>query len=262
MVFLKKIAQDLLTLEVNTIIKADMSAVKMPPSRRQVLYDIAKSYHRKLIDLGFRNPVCWKFAGRLSFGELRDRAKEGVEKCESRLKTEPVDKQNEIQENIKILERIQDQSIMIVGMFYDLENCIKVKYKETRGYKPVPKLLKKQEIRADKFGRSHEGSEMWNNDIDRYRMNVIQDLDLTTAQVTFLRKAWEVGTERIVMQTVIQIDGDVTTRIAERFLKEEDNNIVMKIHNDSVSTSTSFWSNLMRAMGEIAGNAFGTILGK
>ncbi|MBZ0108088.1 MAG: hypothetical protein K8F52_05430 [Candidatus Scalindua rubra] len=262
MVFFKKIAQDLLALEINTIIKADMSAVKMPHSRRQVLYDIAKSYHKKLLDLGFRKPVYWKFAGRRSFGELRDRAREGMEACENRLKTTSIEKQNDIQEEIKILERIQDQSIMIVSMFHDLKNRIKGNDESTKGYKTVPEPIKREEIREDEFGASHENSEIWNNDIDRYRMNVIEDLDLTTEQVTLLRKAWEVGTERIVLQTVIQIDGDVTTRIAERFLENPDKNVVLKIHNDSITTSTSFWTNLMKAMGEIAGKAFGGLLGR
>jgi len=262
MAFLKKIAQDLLTLEINTIIKADMSAVKMPPSRRQVLYDIAKSYHRKLLDLGFRNPAYWRFAGKRSFGELRDRAKEGIQKCENRLKTTSQEKRNDIQEDMKILERIQDQSIMIVSMFHDLANSNKGKDGNTRGYKAVPNPVKMEEIREGKCCDPDTESEIWNNDIDRYRMNVIKDLDLTTEQVTLLRKAWEVGTERIVLQTVIQIDGDVTTRIAERFLKNQDKSVVLKIHNDSITTSTSFWSNLIRAMGEIAGKAFGRILGK
>lgn len=239
-----------------------MSAVKMPPSRRQVLYDIAKSYHNKLLDLGFRDPVYWKFAGRRSFGELRDRAKWGIEKCEEKLKSAPEEKKNDIQEDIKILERIQDQSIMIVSMFHDLKNSVKGKDENTKGYKAAPDPVAKEEIRDEEFGASHEESEIWNNDIDRYRINVIQDLDLTTAQVTLLRKAWEVGTERIALQTVIQIDGDVTTRIAERFLKNQDKDIVLKIHNDSISTSTSFWTSLMRAMGEIAGKAFGGLLGK
>ncbi len=267
MAFFKKIAQDLLTLEINTIIKADMSAVKMPPSRRQVLYDIAKSYHNKLVDLGYRDTVHWKFAGKRSFGELRDRAKEGIKECEKKLKSAPEENRNDIQEDIKILERIQNQSIMIVSMFHDLKNSINGKDVNVKGYKAESNLLAKEEIRDDEFGASHEeseiwNSEIWNNDIDRYRINVIQDLDLTTAQVTFLRKAWEVGTERIVLQTVIQIDGDVTTRIAERFLKSQDKEVVLKIHNDSISTSTNFWTSLMRAMGEIAGKAFGGLLGK
>ncbi|MCP4986754.1 MAG: hypothetical protein GY928_12090 [Colwellia sp.] len=80
-----------------------MSAVKMPPSRRQVLYDIAKSYHIKLMDLGFRDPVYWKFAGQRSFGELRDRAKCGMEECENKLKTAPEEKKSDIQANTSSL---------------------------------------------------------------------------------------------------------------------------------------------------------------
>lgn len=62
-------------------------------------------------------------------------------------------------------------------------------------------------------------------------MNEIEDLDLTAEQVALIHKAWDVGTERIVLQTVIQIDGDVTTRISKRFAKNPDNTI-LQIHND------------------------------
>ena len=107
---------------------------------------------------------------------------------------------------------------------------------------------------------SHTDSELWNNDIARRRMNQIGDLDLTPQQITLIRKAWEIGTERIVLQTVIQIDGDVTTRLSERFAKTP-NDTLLQIHNDSIETSTRFWSNLVKTLGDIAGRAFNAILG-
>ena len=76
---MKKMAQDLLTLEINTIIKEEMSAVKMP-SARQALYELSRLYHKKLQEMGLREPIYWQYAGMRSFGELRDRAKKAQRK--------------------------------------------------------------------------------------------------------------------------------------------------------------------------------------
>lgn len=47
-----KIAQDLTHLEINVIIKPNLTARKMP-SPRHALIDIAEKYHMKLMVLGF-----------------------------------------------------------------------------------------------------------------------------------------------------------------------------------------------------------------
>ena len=264
--FLKRMARDLLTLEINTIIKEEMLAVKMPGAR-QALYELSGLYHKKLQELSIREPIYWQYAGMRSFGELRDRAKKAIEKFEKDLKTASKDEEEDIRENIKILERIQEQSSEIVGIFYQLKESVKDKIGKIGGYSDVPEHVKR-EILEDMKNKGelkpvdpHRESEMWNNDIDRQRMNEIEDLSLTTEQITLIRKAWEIGTERIVLQTVIQIDGDVTTRISKHFSKNPDD-AVLHIHNDSISTSTEFWSTLVKTLTEIAGKAFKAILGK
>lgn len=258
--YFKTLALDLLALEINTIIKSDMTAIKMPSSRRQALYKVASTYHSKLQELEVRKPVIWRFAGMRSFGELRDRAKEGIGKFENELQSATKEEQESLREDIKMLERIQEQCSNIVDMFYKLMNSVEDKNKRQKGYKvdvPNHKLLEESQEEAV----SHEESEMWNNDIERSRMNKIEDLNVTVDQVTLIRKAWEIGTERIVLQTVVQIDGDVTTRISERFAKKP-NDTILKIHNDSITTSTSFWAQLVKTLGEIAGKAFERIVGR
>ncbi len=265
--FFKTLAQDLLTLEINTIIKQDMSAVKMPPSRRQALHELSRGYHMKLEGLGAREPVYWQYAGMRSFGELRDRAKRGREKLEKKSRVVSEDEQRSVQEDIKILERIEDQSSSIVDMFYNLRQRVKGKMTSgEKGYQDVPSrvaleaLEEKQKRGELQPAEPHTDSQMWNNDIARMQMNEIDDLDLTPQQVTLIRKAWEIGTERIVLQTVIQIDGDVTTRLSEGFSKNP-NDTLLQIHNDSIETSTRFWSNLVDTLVKIAGRAFEAVLG-
>ena len=40
----KTLAEDLLTLEINTIVKANMTATKIPANRREALLDISRDY--------------------------------------------------------------------------------------------------------------------------------------------------------------------------------------------------------------------------
>jgi hypothetical protein len=250
--FFKTLAEDLLNLEINTILKEDMSGAKMPSSRRQALYEIASDYNKKLAELGIRKPVSWEYAGIRSFGELRDRAKTGMATLGKTLESVPRDKKEELGKEIKLVERIYSQSSNMVGLFYRLRAKTENR-KHLGGYLDAPEQAEP--------AKSHETSEKWNNDITRQRMNEIDDLDLNPEQVTQIRKAWEIGTERIVMQTVIQIDGDITTRLWQSFASSP-NKTIMEIHNQSISISTEFWSNLVKTLGDIAGKTLNLILGR
>lgn len=263
----RTLAQDLLTLEINTIIKEDMSAIKMSPSRRQALHELSRGYHLKLKELKVRDPIYWQYAGMRSFGELRDRAKHGIQEYEKKERDAPEEKKEEFREKIRMLERIQDQSSNMVDVFYELRESVQDRMKRKEdGYRDVPEPKKREVLeREQKEGKlepaaAHTDSQMWNNDIERKQMNALDDLDLAAEQVTRIRKAWEIGTERIILQTVIQIDGDVTTRLSERFAKKPDHTL-LRIHNDSIETSTRFWSNLVKTLANIAGRAFEAILG-
>lgn len=266
--FFKILAQDLLNLEINTIIKPEMSACKMPASRRIALWQLAGWYDAKLAELGVRGDICWKSAGIRSFGELRDRAQKGIEAYQDRIKIAPQEERASLGEAIEMLGRISDQSSQVVGMFKRAWESPGRKTGE--GYDAAPEmrdakaLPEKGPIReAFQKALLEEGkkSRRWNNDIEKDEMNRVDDLELMPDQITMIRKAWDIGTERIVLQTVIQLDGDVTTRMSEAFAANP-NQTILKIHNDSVLTAAGFWSNLVKILVEIAGKAAGLILGR
>jgi len=247
--FFEKVAHRVLYLEINTIVKSDMDGTKMPSSKRRALYELARDYHKKLVELKVRDPIYWEYGGIRSFEELWKRAQEGIQTYESRQEAFP-EKREEIQQKIKTLERIQFQSTRIVDMFKILEG--KIKDRKGPGCSPAPKS---EEV------KSHEESEAWNNDIDRNRINIIDDLDLSPDQITLLQKAWDIGTEPILLQTIIQIDGDVTTRMSESFAKKP-NDTILGIHNQSIVTATTFWSNLVKLITEVVGKTFEWVLGR
>ena len=71
--------------------------------------------------------------------------------------------------------------------------------------------------------------------------------NLAPDELTTLRKIWEIGTEEIAMQTVIQLDGDVITRITPRHTTEShEDKVLQRIHSESVSLSMSYWGTLVQ----------------
>ena len=267
--FFKKIAEDLLNLEINTIIKSEMSAEKMPETNREALYSIARTYGKKLGTLKIREPIYWEFGGIRSFEELKERAKSGNKVLNDRLKTtEKENKKDEIRRDIFLLERISAQSDRIVKLFERLKDELGGMIKKSNNdNSDIPENRTADELRklkkngAFENGEPHTDSEKWNNDIDVNQMRKIKDFDLEPEDITLIRKVWEIGVDRIVLKTVVQIDGDVTTRISEIFSKNP-NNMVLKMHNDSISTSTAYWSNLFKAFVELTGNTIAAIFKK
>lgn len=75
------------------------------------------------------------------------------------------------------------------------------------------------------------------------------DLDLDLRQLSILKKAFDIGTSKVVMQTIIGLDGDVTTRVAKSFA-DNPNALVNELHHDGIRISVDFWKTLINALKE------------
>lgn len=73
----------------------------------------------------------------------------------------------------------------------------------------------------------------------------------TPDTIVLIRKTWELGVEEVVMKTVIQLDGDVITRIKKGYAIKE-YSALHEIHNLGVSTSVKFWKTLVDIIGSIS----------
>ena len=74
-----------------------------------------------------------------------------------------------------------------------------------------------------------------------------------------VRKIWEVGTELVLVQTAVQIDGDVVTRISETLLSEEMKEVhalVLKAHHENVATGLRHWRALVEVALELVTKVF------
>jgi hypothetical protein len=87
---------------------------------------------------------------------------------------------------------------------------------------------------------------------------------LKSDDLAIVRKAWEVGCECVLMQTVVQIDGDVVTRISEELLaagNDRTRDMIMDAHKRSVEIGLSHWRSLVQVAAELVGDAFRRLVG-
>lgn len=90
---------------------------------------------------------------------------------------------------------------------------------------------------------------------DRFLGTVADPQDLTDSDRLQIRKAWEIGTSVVVLQTVAQIDGDIVTRISPSRVSSEQS-VLYDLHREMIGTALDHWRVLFRTVAEIGGKAF------
>ena len=203
------IAHDLMNLEVNTIIKANITGRKMP-SPRHALIDIAKKCQVKMAALKLPLDIDMKLGSFDSFHKIRETASGAIRNLEATAKTRGLSEEEEA--DFIMLQRIKGMSDQIKGIF----NAVEKK--------------RDRECKKD-FSRE---------DIE----DGLKPLRLSSDELVKIRKIWEMGVEEIAVQTVIQMDGDVITRIQPKHAREK-NDQLYSLHNQGVNASVSFWKELI-----------------
>lgn len=284
--YLKYLAGNLLNLEVNTIVKNNTTGQKLPSNWRVVLREIAKMYREEMLTYGIYQKATgqapdklsgryglrekllfrWEYGGEFSFNELRLHAKAGI-RCLSAAAEQQKEarKKAVLESRIRMLERVDAQSTNILGMFKKRRKEFGVP--ETEGDRSVGMFAGWDTTGVDNDYEpfpSQTASFAWNNDVNISDINQLPDLDLSPEEITQIRKAWELGTEQVLLQTIIQIDGDVTCYLSTSFIElpAELRSLTLELHNDSIRTSTQFWSNLVQTVSSLAGKAFTKIFAR
>ena len=272
---------DLTHLEINTIIKDEMSASKAPSSPRLLLHNLAVKYDLKLKNLGdiysdvdtfegtgkilFNGVTKMAGSGVKSFLELRDRARTFHEKIleneilliskadENKLNKEIIDA------DIKMLQRIE-------AISNDIKNILSVK-----GVLPDSNgtLSSKGFLRSSKSNRNKSVEILDFDDketISKFKIMTEQEaeqqeLNLDLRQLMVIKKANDIGTEKVMLQTIIGIDGDVTTRISKSFANQPVN-FINNMHHDATIISVKFWENLVNVVVKLGESIFGGLTKK
>lgn len=212
---LENLINDLFSLEVNTIVKQGMMATKMPNSAH-ALIDIAIDYSVALCRLGGSPGVGDSKASYQVFHDIREgasaraRVLQGLSQDKAVAKTQlPKALSDREAADVLLLCRIRDTCDLLKDIF-----------------------LKSPLGKATEFTRDSA------NDFQP------EQLPLTDRQRMVLRKAWEIGTEEVVLQTSVTLDGDVISRIRPDFATPERRGF-LEAHQRGVDTSIAFWKALV-----------------
>ncbi|TAF32191.1 MAG: hypothetical protein EAZ57_09780 [Cytophagales bacterium] len=250
MSYIQDIAADLLRLEINTIIVDELTCDK-PSNLRRAMWELAEDYRLKIIDIEadvyhetteqkrlFKAEEALLFTnltgGEKGFTELREYCEKLLHKLEQDLISSSNEElEQDLRSHINMVDRIRRQSLNMVNIF--------------------KQLRREAEANPDDF----QGMDI-TNDHNEEQLDQLEDLELLPMQVSMVRKAYEIGTQQILMQTVVQVEGDITSYITPKFLKldAQDQNILLGVHNSAIANSTKMWQYLFDTVGKMAGEAF------
>ena len=252
---------DLTHLEVNTIIKDEMSASKAPASPRMILHELSEKFHFKLVDLGkkyyqiigtsgekgeelFRGNPVYKGSAYNSFREFSHRAQEAsIRLSENENLIKGVFPAEEIHADLKMLMRIKaiSDDVRSILMTVDSEK------EKPDGVNWLYKFDNPAIVNKFRTLSSAEAKKM--------------ELKLDLRQLMLFKKANDIGTERVVLQTIIGIDGDVTTRISQAFA-DKPLIFVNEVHHEAINISVRFWESLVNIVVKLGHTILNTITNK
>jgi hypothetical protein len=78
---------------------------------------------------------------------------------------------------------------------------------------------------------------------------------LTAREIAILRKAWEIGTDEVVLQPTVALDGDVIFRVDSRYSTEA-KRMLFELHDQSVSVAMRTWKDVVGAAVDLMTNLF------
>ena len=298
------IAQDLFNIEVNIILRDNITAQKMP-NPRHALLDIGKEYckaldemevwrqhYRRKTDPELQQPADELFeVMRREFGYLTE--DEGVaqnidmENYERRVSHNVSDELGgfdafDVLRNwansfiddlakdiylspaqLSVLPRIKDNADLIKGMYSSI--CRRDPKLNDPKLPPEKNLAERLSLMPeDKMNPntvvnlSKEIDPVHTVDLtneytrsDLVNKAGIQPLPLRDSEMVMIRKVWELGTEVIAMQTIVQVDGDVITRLNPIYLDEAAYPKLHDYHNRGVNIALEHWSNLVNVAKEL-----------
>jgi hypothetical protein len=170
----------------------------------------------------FRGEMKYTGSGYDSFKELSDRAENSIKMLRDNRVTIPVPEES-LNIDIMMLQRIHNISD-------DIRRILR-----TEGVDPCGN---NKNFDFDNMEMVNEFRNMTAQKADKFELN----LDLR--QLMVFKKANDIGTEHVLLQTIIGMDGDVTTRISKSFA-EQPVSFINQMHHEAIGISVDFWKSLI-----------------
>jgi hypothetical protein len=250
---LKQTARDLTTLEINTIVKPNMTARKMPPPGHAIL-DIAATYVDK-IQVNLQIPLATPFTeDELQAGNVphfRQWKQEWVERgtlkcddntfrCLRRAAYRILEDCRELEERDRVIvERIKRNADQLRALLRNLEKGLK---QPANSNDTFLRCNRRQLVeRETKLGRHPQPH-------------------LHPDEMALVRKIWDIGVEEVVMQSTVSLSGDVINRI-QSGLAPQEAAALLEFHREGVVSGTRMWKLIAETLVLMTGG-FAKLIGR
>lgn len=248
---LAEVASNLLSLQVNTIVKENMTAGGMPALPHAIL-DVAGDYAQYLTDLGVTLALFFPDdSGSSSFDPSTVKnpwapAAEPFVWSNIDLSLQTFDRLRWAAHRAACLPRPDGSGPGAAERVI----CTRICANSDR----IKEILKRDEAKS-LFEHTPNRGDLVAVPIDPNAHAALPVED----QIAF-RKIWEIGTEQVAAQTVIHIDGDVITRV-QGWVHRPGGEPLFAIHRQGLDLAISSWQHLLGAIGTVAGTAVSNLFG-
>ncbi|MBN2429805.1 MAG: hypothetical protein JXK94_15830 [Deltaproteobacteria bacterium] len=240
----REIGRDLLSLEINTIEKPNLSGRKMPVLPHALL-DIADLYSNRLM----------KKLDLTSLWEMKEGVRNTWQPCILSPETANQVKTPRVTADVETFDRLRWAAQRTLASpeamrhFDDVERVI------------LCRIQRNCDLLKGIINDLVEADPLWQKWLNKgYNRNHLVDpairrLPLGRMPVDHaigVRKIWDMGVENVYMQTMIQLDGDVITRI-QSGLPSETREAMLKVHEMGIDISLRYWKGLFEIVKEVAG---------
>lgn len=282
----ERLIEDLTALQINTIIKPEIIGGSMP-SIRFALCDIANRYWLKLVELHnrYHNLLDQQTLKKVDIYKKimfrnvnEDRSTSGTK---GSLVTFHIVMMG-ARTLYKVLEEkkssLSDDEISDLYMASRIrENCNRLKLIFSKHEEEFDKLfsaLDKTPPQNDEdpnIKSLMEACLSYKSEINYYSKKEIAKeirqnyqfahIKVSREDLSAVRKLWEMGTETIALQTSVEIDGDVVTRIQNKYIADKFINL-HELHSNSVHISVEFWQSIVAMISKFLGSIFQRLLSR
>lgn len=87
------------------------------------------------------------------------------------------------------------------------------------------------------------------------RLDLAAAVQVSASHITQIRKIWDTGTETVVMQTLVQMDGDIITRVHPRYADAAAARL-HQLHNEATRTAIETWKDMALLVASLVGSTF------
>lgn len=226
----KQLARDLTTLEINTIVKDNMTARKMPPPGHAIL-DIAAFYTDEI-----QNDLKIALATPFESNESTVEDIPTVGNWEKRRITRAALRCDDF-----TFQRLRRVAYRILEDRTDLKMDNRVIIQRVmRNSDQIRALLRRLETRHTNSSDSFIGCNRVELIERETKLTRHPGPDLHPDELSLIRKIWDIGVERVVMQSTISLTGDVINRI-QRGSEPEEVTAILNFHREGIVSGTRMW---------------------